>query len=214
MMGSRRIPAAARLLRTARSLWERGLMAGTTGNVSMRRGSTVTITPSRMAYRMMARRDLAVVDLDGRPLRASPAPSRELPLHLAVYRARPDVGAVVHTHSPYATAWSFLTGQLEPRTEDMDYYGVGVVRTAAHAAPGSEALAREAAIALGSSRAALLGRHGVLAVATTLASPAPALRPSNTRPTSPGSCGERFPSRRTLPRRSTRCLVEHPSPRS
>jgi L-fuculose-phosphate aldolase len=160
------------VLRAARLLWERRLVAGTAGNVSVRAGDRVVITPSRRPYAEMTERDLVSVAVDGGAVRgragAAP-PSRELPLHLALYRARPDVGAVIHTHSPYATAWSFLDVPLEPRTEDLEYYGVGPVATAAYAPPASDALAAAAVAALGSSRAALLARHGVLVAAGDLA---------------------------------------------
>ncbi len=117
----------------------------------------------------MRRRDLVRVDADtGRPLSAAARPSRELPLHLAVYRARPDVAAVIHTHSPHATAWSFLDVPLQPALEDLDYYGIGSVRTAAPAPPGSDDLAHNVSRALGRSNAVLLGEHGVLAVGPTV----------------------------------------------
>jgi L-fuculose-phosphate aldolase len=157
------------VLRTARLLWERRLVAGTAGNVSARAGDRVIITPSRRRYDDMRARDLVTVGLDGEVRRGPGTPSRELPLHLAVYRARPDVGAVIHTHSPYATAWSFLGAPLEPRTEDLDYYGAGPIATAAFAMPGTSALAQSAVAALGTSRAALLARHGVLVAADDLA---------------------------------------------
>ncbi|MCW3041422.1 MAG: class aldolase/adducin family protein, partial [Solirubrobacterales bacterium] len=115
---------------------ERGLVVGTIGNVSARDGAdALRITPTRTDYRGLRARELVrvgvrdgVVRTSGAWRRTAAAPSQELPLHLAVYRARPDVGAIVHTHSPHATAWSFHGGPLAPRTEDMDYYAVGEVR--------------------------------------------------------------------------------------
>jgi L-fuculose-phosphate aldolase len=160
--------SATRLLETARALHARGLVAGTAGNVSVRIGREILITPSRLPYERLSPRDVVAVAPDGRRLRGSHAPSRELPLHLEVYRARPDVGAIVHTHSPYATAWSFLDARLEPQTEDMDYYGVGAIRTVPPAPPGSQELAHAAAGTLGTAGAVLLGRHGVLAVGSDL----------------------------------------------
>jgi L-fuculose-phosphate aldolase len=96
------------------------------------------------------------------------AASRELPMHLAIYRRRPDVRAVVHTHSVHATAWSFLDLLLEPETEEVSYYKIGAVRTSQWALSGSPELAQHAAEALGNSRAALLARHGVVAAASTV----------------------------------------------
>ena len=164
--------SATGLLETARGLRDRGLLVGTAGNLSVRVEDDILITPSRLPYERLSRRDVVVVDRDGRPLRGRHLPSRELPLHLAVYRARPDVRAVVHTHSPHATAWSFLDAALEPRTEDMDYYDVGVVRTAPPATAGSDELARTAVATLAGDGAVLLARHGVVAVGTDLESAA------------------------------------------
>lgn len=157
------------ILAAGRSLVAEGLVIGTVGNVSARHGDELRITPTRTAYETMRRRDLVRVDAgSGRPLSPDARPSRELPLHLAVYRARPDVGAVIHTHSPYATAWSFLDRPLEPELEDLEYFGIGSIRTAAPAPPGSDELAREVSTALGTSNAVLLGEHGVLTTGETV----------------------------------------------
>lgn len=151
------------ILAAGRSLVAEGLVIGTVGNVSARRGDELRITPTRRPYETMRRRDLVRVDATTGTARSAGArPSRELPLHLAVYRARPDVAAVIHTHSPHATAWSFLDEPLEPELEDLAYYGIGEIRTAAWAAPGSDELAHNVSQALGGSNAVLLGHHGVL----------------------------------------------------
>jgi ribulose-5-phosphate 4-epimerase/fuculose-1-phosphate aldolase len=149
-----------------RALAAAGLVHGTVGNGSVRCGDRLAITPSRTPYHDLD--DLVVVDLEGRRVAGDRAPSRELPLHLAIHRARPDVRVVLHTHSPYATAWSFLGAPLEPTVEDLAYYGVAAVRTtAAPAAAGSGALAEGARAALGDSGAALLRGHGVIVAART-----------------------------------------------
>lgn len=163
--------AARRLLReaveVARILEPEGLVVGTVGNISVRTAATLCITPSRTEYTSMRPRDLVEVDVEtGAPL-GSGVPSRELPLHLALLRSRPDVGAVLHTHSVAATAWSFLDEPLRPEIEDLAYHGIGPVRTAAPAATGSAALARNVAETLGPDAAVLLGRHGVLTVGAT-----------------------------------------------
>ncbi|WP_051160592.1 class II aldolase/adducin family protein [Patulibacter americanus] len=156
-----------RVVAVARTLEADGLVVGTVGNVSARDGGALLITPTRAPYARMRPRDLARVDVvSGEPLPGG-LPSRELPLHLAVYRARPDVGALVHTHSLAATAWSFLDEPLGPELEDLAYHGIDPVRTAPPAAPGSAELAEGAVAALGSGSAVLLGRHGVLAAGDT-----------------------------------------------
>ena len=80
-----------------------GLVAGTEGNASARAGGLVAISPTGLAYDTLRPEDVALVEPDG-TLVEGPAPSVELPMHLAVLAARPDVGAVVHTHSSHATA--------------------------------------------------------------------------------------------------------------
>jgi ribulose-5-phosphate 4-epimerase/fuculose-1-phosphate aldolase len=155
------------ILATSRALVERGLVVGTAGNVSARARGGIRITPSRMDYRRLRRRDLVTVDPAGTAV-GRRTPSLELPMHLAVYAARPDVQAIVHAHSPHATAWSYLDAPLGPPTEDMTYLDIGPVRTSAPAPAGSSRLAERAVRALGDSAAALLGRHGVLAVGASV----------------------------------------------
>jgi L-fuculose-phosphate aldolase len=155
------------VLATGRELAARDLVVGTVGNVSARVPDGLVITPTRMAYDGMRPDDLITVGLDGAVRDGRHRPSRELPMHLAIYRARPDVGAIVHTHSVHATAWSFLGEPLEPTLEECAYYDIPAIATSAPARAGSEELAARAVAALGSSRAALLGRHGVVAVGAT-----------------------------------------------
>lgn len=80
-----------------------GLVQATEGNASARAGELIAVSPSSLSYETLRAEDVCLVTPDGR-LVEGPRPSVELPMHLAVYAARPDVGAVVHTHSPHATA--------------------------------------------------------------------------------------------------------------
>jgi L-fuculose-phosphate aldolase len=137
-----------------------GLVSGTEGNLSARDGELVVITPSALPYESMTVEDLVTLSLDGAVVAGSHEPSSELRVHLAVYAARPDVRALVHTHSEHATAWSH-TG------EPLD----GLL-VAPFAPSGSDEIAAAAVEALGDREAVLLGRHGVLALGD---SPAAAL---------------------------------------
>src|SRR5215831_21183729 len=87
-----------------------GLVRGTSGNVSVRPpgASWCLVTPSGVDYLTMQSDDLVKVDLEGQPLESGLKPSVDTPIHVAVYRARPEVGALMHTHSPYAAAFSTL----------------------------------------------------------------------------------------------------------
>ncbi|MCW3022186.1 MAG: class aldolase/adducin family protein [Conexibacter sp.] len=161
-------PVRGQIVDAARRLAAQGLVIGTTGNVSARIAGRVWITPTRTPYAALRPDDLAGVEVaSGRRLSAA-TPSMELPLHLAVYRTRSDVRAVVHTHSPHATAWSFLDRPLAPTTEDLTYHGLGPVETCAGGPPGTQALATSVGRALRSEHAVLVAGHGVVAVGDTV----------------------------------------------
>jgi L-fuculose-phosphate aldolase len=155
------------VLAAARAMAALDLVLGTAGNVSARTERGLLITPTRMDYDAATTDDLVLLDPDGGVLAGGRVPSREWPMHAAIYRSRPEAGAVIHTHSVYATAWSYLGAPLEPELEDSDYHGVGPVRTSAPAPAGSRELAEGAVLALHGSRAALLGGHGVVAIGDT-----------------------------------------------
>ena len=156
------------IARTARELPVRGLVTATVGNVSARCRAGMLITPTRRAYRDLRAADVVRLTLDGDPVeRAGGEPSLEWPLHAAIYRARPDVGAVVHTHSPYATARSFDPTPLVVQTEERAYLGLEAIAVAAEAPAGSAQLPAAALEALGDRAAVLLARHGVVAVGET-----------------------------------------------
>jgi L-fuculose-phosphate aldolase len=160
---------AASLVAYARRLGPDGLTVGTAGNLSLRApDGTLVITPTGVPYDALRPADVSVVAADGTAL-AGLAPSSELPLHRAVYRARPDVAAVVHTHSLYATALA-VTGRGIPPV----HYAVGFVGDRVPLVPyhryGSEALAEAVAATLAQGYdAALLANHGAVAVGPTLA---------------------------------------------
>jgi L-fuculose-phosphate aldolase len=148
----------------AREMARSGLVVGTVGNVSARLRDGFVITPTRVDYELVEPMDLAYVALSRRGPPPEANASREAPLHAAVYRARPDIGAVVHTHSVHATAWSFLNVPLGPPIEEIEYYGIGEIRTSTPATAGSSALGENAVESLAGGAAVLLGRHGVVAV--------------------------------------------------
>lgn len=161
------VDTARDVLAAARAMAALDLVLATAGNVSARTERGLLITPTRMDYDAAAPDDLVLLDLDGRVLAGHRVPSREWPMHAAIYRMRPEAGAVIHTHSVHATAWSHLGVPLEPQLEDSHYHGVGPVRTSAPAAAGSRELAEGVVRALHGSRAALLGGHGVVALGDT-----------------------------------------------
>jgi L-fuculose-phosphate aldolase len=160
------------VVETAREMLRLGLVSGTAGNVSARHGESILITPAAAPYVRMAEDDLVVVGPDGQTGDGEGRPSSEWRVHAAIYAARPDVGAVVHTHSVHATAWSFTGEPLDTGTEELEAATGGAILTAPFAPTGSREIATAAVEALGDRSAVLLGRHGVVAVG---ASPADAL---------------------------------------
>ncbi|MFB9323918.1 class II aldolase/adducin family protein [Cryptosporangium minutisporangium] len=144
------------------------LVVGTAGNVSVRTGDRVAVTPTGVPYGLLRAEDVGVHALDGSVLDATLKPTSELPLHLAVYAARPEVGAVVHTHSTAATALSCLVPQIPAVHYYLGLFG-GAPRVAPYAEYGTDALAAGTVNALEGRTACLLGNHGAVAVGNTLA---------------------------------------------
>lgn len=145
-----------------------GLAVATTGNASVRDGDGVLISPTSLPYEQMEPADVVKIDLDGRVDSGRHEPSSEWRVHCAIYRARPEVRAIVHTHSPHAVAWSFLDETLDTGTEEIEHYAGGPVRIAPFAPTGGEELALSALAALGERRAVLMARHGVVGCGATL----------------------------------------------
>ena len=147
-----------------------GLVRGTSGNLSAREpgANMCLVTPSGVDYETMRPEDVVLVDLSGRPVVGGPKPSVDTPIHVAIYRARPDVGACIHTHSPYAAAFSTLGRQIPPLlTEPAGYVG-GAVRVLEYVPPARPDTGDLVAAGLGGDRAVLLPNHGVIAVGENL----------------------------------------------
>jgi L-fuculose-phosphate aldolase len=162
--------ARAQLVSCGRALFARGLLSQTSGNLSIRVSpDEVCITPSAMEYDRIEPHDIVIVATDGRVRDGHRAPSSETPLHCLVYASRPDVSAIVHTHSPHATTLAIL-GLPIPAV----HYMIARARTtqievASYATYGTDALARNVRDAFGApALAVLLANHGLVAAGTTL----------------------------------------------
>jgi len=155
------------VVEAAREMLRLGLVSGSSGNASARDGDGMLITPAGLSYERMTEDDLVAIGMDGEPAEGQREPSSERRVHVAIYAARPDVGAVVHTHSVHATAWSFMAEPLDTDTEELEAAAGGEVLTAAFAPTGTDEIAASVVEALGDRRAVLLARHGVVAVGET-----------------------------------------------
>jgi len=155
------LPAERRQLAGAcRRLAARGLVMGTQGNVSLRRGELVAITPTGATLGELEPEQVAVVDRAGRPVEPGLEPASELALHLAIYD-RYGSGAVVHTHPPVATALSVVLDELPCVHYEMVALG-GTVRVAPYATFGTPELAAAVVEALQGRSAALMANHGAV----------------------------------------------------
>ncbi|MGV9394107.1 class II aldolase/adducin family protein [Streptomyces olivaceus] len=159
--------AWAELVATARRTVADGLVVGTSGNVSVRVGDTVLVTPSGVPYDRLTPDDATGVDLAGRQVLGTLVPTSELPMHLAVYNADPAARAVVHTHAVHATAVSLLVPELPPVHYMTAALG-GPVRVAPYAAYGTGELARGMLDALAGRTGCLLRNHGTITYGTSL----------------------------------------------
>ena len=155
----------------AKKMWEAGLVVASAGNVSARVSGhdAVAVTPTSISYDVMTADQIVVVSLaSGLPIESPSRPSGELPTHLAVYRRRPDVGAIVHTHAPYVSALSVLRRPLPPIIDEMIVYFGGTIEVADYAFTGTDDLGANVVAALGDRAGVLLSNHGNLCVGSDL----------------------------------------------
>jgi L-fuculose-phosphate aldolase len=145
-----------------------GLVDGTSGNLSVRAGELIAITPSGIPYQEMEAADICLVHPGepGTPTGGGGRPSTETPMHLAVYQAT-DAVAIVHTHSPFVVALSTVLDELPAVHYAMAGLG-GVVRVAPYARFGTRELAAAAVAGLADRAAVILRNHGALAYGATL----------------------------------------------
>jgi len=152
------------------SMLDKGLVAGTWGNISSRIPGTelIAVTPSGKGYHEITVADVVVVGVNGTVIEGDFKPSSELPLHLAIYSARPDIQAIIHTHSIFASACAVAHKGIPPIIEDLVQLAGGSVDVAAYALPGTEALAQNVVLALGDKNAVLMANHGVVGCGQSL----------------------------------------------
>lgn len=155
------------VLATARAMNACGINRGASGNVSARCGDGFIITPTGMAYERSNAEDMVFVGCDGAP-RGTRKPSSEWLFHRDIYAARPEAGAIVHAHPPFATALACVDREIPPFHYMIARFGGGNVRCARYALFGSQALSDAILDALRERRACLMSHHGMVVFGTDL----------------------------------------------
>lgn len=169
-MDKTELAARKSIIQAALSMNAMGINQGTSGNVSLRYGDRMLITPSGVPYEELDPKDICATEVkkDGKTWHGALAPSSEWRFHLDIYKARPDVGAVVHTHSMYATVMA-ICGKPIPAVHYMVAASGGTeIRVAKYATFGTEQLSKNALEALEGRTCCLLKNHGVIATGPNL----------------------------------------------
>ena len=155
------------IVEVGRRLYAKGFIAGAEGNVSVREGERLYVTPGGACKGFLKPDDVAVTDLDGRVAYGARATS-EILMHTAVYRRRPDVRAVVHAHPPAATGFAVAGLPLDRPVLAEPVVTLGPVPLVPFGTPSTSDLADQVSAAIGSAHALLLANHGAIAVGETL----------------------------------------------
>lgn len=159
------------LVDIARSMFARGYSFGTAGNISIRHGDTIYATPTGSSFGTLTTEALAATDLRGNLL-GKQVPTKEMPFHLAAYRARPKACAVVHLHSTYATALASMkdlnTANALPAITAYFAMRVPALPTVPYLPPGDAGLAIEVESLAAKTPAMLMRNHGSIAIGSTL----------------------------------------------
>ena len=161
------------MIRVGRLMWERGYVAATDGNLSVRMGANrLLVTASGVSKGFLSDEDLIIIGLDGEPVSSyrgrDSRPSTEMAMHLEVYRQRPDVKAVVHAHPPLSTAFSIAGVSLARCVIPEVIVTLGGIPTAEYATPGTAEVPGSIQAAIRDYDALILAHHGSLTVGDTL----------------------------------------------
>lgn len=152
-----------------KKLVKSGLTTGTGGNLSCmdRAENLVVISPSGIDYDEMMAEDVVVLDMTGNIIDGKLKPSSETGIHIGLYCRRPDVSAVIHTHSPYATTMACLNMEI-PAVHYLVGFSGTKVPVAPYATFGTEQLAKNVSDTIGKFNAVLMANHGLISVGADL----------------------------------------------
>jgi L-fuculose-phosphate aldolase len=161
------------VLEAALKMVEKGLVIGTSGNISLRLNKPgerqlIAITPTSQHYDTLRVNDIPIIDFDGKNVEGSFAPSIETPLHIGIYRVRKDVNAIIHTHSVFASAAAVAGLDIPMILEDQTALLGGEIKLAAYALSGTPEQLTNVLGALGNRNAVLLANHGAVGTGRTM----------------------------------------------
>jgi L-fuculose-phosphate aldolase len=147
-----------------------GLVMGTWGNISavIPGKELMAITPSGVDYETIQPQDIPILDFSGNVVDGNLIPSIEWSLHLEIYKARPDINGIIHTHSTFCTAMAVARKAIPGACEDMVQIVGGDVRVADYVLPGTVELGHAAVRAMENRNAVLLANHGLVGAAGSL----------------------------------------------
>jgi L-ribulose-5-phosphate 4-epimerase len=156
-------PLKIGIIEKCRVLEKMGYFIGTWGNISVRVAEGFLVTPSRVAYDVIQPDDFVLISPEGKVLAGHRLPSSETEIHRAVLNKKGDVGAIIHSHSPYATAVSCLHCSIPPFVEDLVQIIGGQVNCTRYVPAGQHVrISEEVARTIGEENAVLLANHGVM----------------------------------------------------
>jgi L-fuculose-phosphate aldolase len=159
---------ATKLVEIAKRLYDRNMNAALGGNVSIRLGDEIAITPAGINKGFMTKDDVVVVDMEGNKLRGNGTPSSEGKMHYEVYKLRPDVQAIIHAHPPFAVAFALAHHDLPDDILPEATVLLGHVPCLPYVTPSTIELAREVAQGLAHRNAAFMANHGAITVGADL----------------------------------------------
>jgi len=148
--------------------YEYGFVTETEGNLSARLGKDkVLVTPSHIPYEQRVPEDVVLLDMEGNVLSGERPPTSEYRMHLSIFRAREDVGAILHAHPLYGSILAVAGEPLKPILDEMTPYLGGVVEVTGFQPSGSQELADMVVKTLGPKSAALIANHGTVCTGRT-----------------------------------------------
>lgn len=154
------------VLEISKQSFEEKLFAGTSGNLSVYNPESglIAITPSGVSYTTMQVDDILIINVEGKVIEGTNKPSSEWRMHTTIYQSRPDINAVVHTHSPYATGFAVANKAIPAILVEMIPFIGGDIPVAEFGYPGTAELGHSALRVLHNRYSCLLANHGVLAI--------------------------------------------------